>query len=103
MEYNRAKLHEAIINFNRGDERIQKASEEMDQKILGEMLKQDPAIEINYLKRIVKSKDMQIRDLQNELRIRELAEIVTMKYEAGLSIAIAVRQAIITAMKEGIL
>jgi hypothetical protein len=103
LEDQRAKLHETINNYNRGDERIQKASEEMDQKILEEMLKQDPVIENKYLKRVIKSKDNQIKDLKNELRLRDLVEIAAMKHEAGLSAAIAIRQILAIGMKEGIL
>lgn len=38
-----------------------KESEELE-----EMLRQDPKIENNYLKRVIKAKDIQISNLQNE-------------------------------------
>ena len=89
------------------DDSVVKASEELDQKILEEMLAQDPKIENIYLKRVIKAKDDKIRTLQNKLyekqRIEDLAEIAVMKHEAGLDALGAIQLAIIEAKKEGII
>ena len=89
------------------DDSVVKASEELDQKILEEMLAQDPKIENIYLKRVIKAKDEAIRTLQNKLyekqRIEDLAEIAVMKHEAGLDALGAIQLAIIEAKKEGII
>ena len=89
------------------DDSVVKASEELDQKILEEMLAQDPKIENIYLKRVIKAKDETIRTLQNKLyekqRIEDLAEIAVMKHEAGLDALGAIQLAIIEAKKEGII
>lgn len=85
-----------------------KESEEMDQKVLEEMLKQDPKIENSYLKRVIKAKDIQISNLQNEKlvlsrRIQDLIDLAVMNVEAGLTIQSALEKMKILAMKEGIL
>ncbi|WP_315076294.1 glucose-1-phosphatase [uncultured Clostridium sp.] len=108
VEKTRENLHLKIDQFGRGSEEVQKASEEMDQKVLEEMLKQNPKIENNYLKRVIKAKDIQISNLQNELsnreqRIRELIEIAVRNVEAGLTIQSALKAMQIIAVKEGIL
>lgn len=89
------------------DDSVVKASEELDQKILAEMCRQDPVIENIYLRRVIKAKDETIRTLQNKLyekqRIEDLAEIAVMKHEAGLDALGAIQLAVIQARKEGIL
>ncbi|NFT07621.1 glucose-1-phosphatase [Clostridium botulinum] len=85
-----------------------KESEEMDQKVLEEMLRQDPKIENNYLKKVIKAKDIQISNLQNEKsvlsrRIQDLIDLAVMNVEAGLTIQSALEKMKILAMKEGIL
>ncbi|MBN1058489.1 glucose-1-phosphatase [Clostridium botulinum] len=75
---------------------------------LGEMLRQDPKIENNYLKRVIKAKDIQISNLQNEKlvlsrRIQDLIDLAVMNVEAGLTIQSALEKMKILAMKEGIL
>lgn len=80
----------------------------MDQKVLEEMLRQDPKIENNYLKRVIKAKDIQISNLQNEKlvlsrRIQDLIDLAVMNVESGLTIQSALEKMKILAMKEGIL
>ncbi len=80
-----------------------KESEELE-----EMLRQDPKIENNYLKRVIKAKDIQISNLQNEKlvlsrRIQDLIDLAVMNVEAGLTIQSALEKMKILAMKEGIL
>ncbi|OSA97811.1 UNVERIFIED_ORG: glucose-1-phosphatase [Clostridium botulinum] len=79
-----------------------KESEELE-----EMLRQDPKIENNYLKRVIKAKDIQISNLQNEKlvlsrRIQDLIDLAVMNVEAGLTIQSALEKMKILAMKEGI-
>ena len=104
----RDKMHSAIKQCsNLTDSNVVKASEDLDKKVLEEMLAQDPVIENIYLKRVIKAKDEAIRTLQNKLyekqRIEDLAEIAVMKHEAGLDALGAIQLAIIEAKKEGIL
>ena len=105
---NGENLHLKIDQFGRGSEEVQKTSEEMYQKVLEEMLKQDPKIENNYLKRVITAKDIQISNLQNEnlilsRRIQDLIELAVMNVEAGLTIQSAFEKMKILAMEEGIL
>ena len=106
-EQARDNLHLALNRCGRGTDEVQKASEELDEKILQDMLRQDPKIENIYLKRVIKAKDETIRTLQNKLyekqRIEDLAEIAVMKHEAGLDALGAIQLAIIEAKKEGII
>ena len=106
-EQARDNLHLALNRCGRGTKEVQKASEDLDEKILQEMLAQDPVIENQYLKRLLKAKDDRIRALQNKLyekqRIEDLAEITVMKCEAGLKALSAIQLAVIQARKEGIL
>ena len=90
------------------DSNVVKASQDLDQKILEDMLKQDPKIENRYLKGLIKAKDIQIRDLQNELkrkeqRLIELAEIAVMYYETGLPKYRVERIIGLLKLKEGLL
>lgn len=107
-EASRDKMHKEINNSTSlTDDSVVKASQELDQKILAEMIRQDPKIENIYLKRVIKAKDETIRTLQNKLyekqRIEDLAEITVMKCEAGLDALGAIQLAIIEAKKDGIL
>ncbi|MBN1045509.1 glucose-1-phosphatase [Clostridium botulinum] len=107
-EETRNNLHLKIDQFGRGHEEVQKASEEMDQKVLDEMLKQNPKIENNYLKRVIAAKDIQISNLQNEKlilnrKIQDLIELAVMNVEAGLTIRSALEKMLVSAMEEGIL
>lgn len=99
--HNQIKNSEKLTDLN-----VVKASEDLDKKILEEMLR-DPVIENQYLKRLLKSKDEQIRNLQNKIyeknRIEDLAEITVMKCEAGLNALNAIQLAVFEARREGIL
>ncbi|MGN2336513.1 glucose-1-phosphatase [Clostridium cagae] len=79
-----------------------------ESKELEEMLRKDPKIENNYLKKVIKAKDIQISNLQNEKsvlsrRIQDLIDLAVMNVEAGLTIQSALEKMKILAMKEGIL
>lgn len=106
-EQARENMHNQIKNSEKlTDLNVVKASEDLDKKILEEMLR-DPVIENQYLKRLLKSKDEQIRNLQNKIyeknRIEDLAEITVMKCEAGLNALNAIQLAVFEARREGIL
>ena len=106
-EQARENMHNQINNSEKlTDSNVVKASQDLDNKILEDMLK-DPVIENQYLKRLLKAKDDKIRTLQNKLyekqRIEDLAEITVMKCEAGLKALSAIQLAVIQARKEGIL
>ncbi len=80
-----------------------KESEELE-----EMLSQDPKIENNYLKKVIKAKDIQISRLQDEValreqRIRELVEIAVMYYEEGLPMYRVERILGLLKLKEGLI
>ena len=80
-----------------------KESEELE-----EMLRQDQKIENNYLKKVIKAKDIQISNLQNEKlvlsrRIQDLIDLAVMNVEAGLTIKRALEILKSDVMKEGIL
>jgi len=102
-------MHKQIDKSNKlTDSNVIKASQELDQKILEAMLKQDPKIENKYLKTVIKSKDIQISRLQNEValreeKIRDMVELIVMQYELGLPLDRLIRIAKLKAMKEGIL
>ncbi|ALR90248.1 Spo0E family sporulation regulatory protein-aspartic acid phosphatase [Clostridium butyricum] len=106
-EQARENMHNQIKNSEKlTDLNVVKASEDLDKKILEEMLR-DPVIENQYLKRLLKSKDEQIRNLQNKIyeknRIEDLAEITVLKCEAGLNALNAIQLAVFEARREGIL
>lgn len=106
-EQARENMHNQINNSEKlTDSNVVKASQDLDNKILEDMLK-DPVIENQYLKRLLKAKDDKIRTLQNKLyekqRIEDLAEITVMKCEVGLKALSAIQLAVIQARKEGIL
>lgn len=106
-EQARENMHNQINNSEKlTDSNVVKASQDLDNKILEDMLK-DPVIENQYLKRLLKAKDDKIRTLQNKLyekqRIEDLAEITVMKCESGLKALSAIQLAVIQARKEGIL
>lgn len=102
-------MHEQIDKSNKlTDYNVIKASQDLDQKILEDMLKQDPKIENRYLKGLIKAKDIQIRDLQNELqrkeqRLRDIVEIAAMYYETGLPKYRVERIIGLLKLKEGLL
>ncbi|CAI3547910.1 Spo0E family sporulation regulatory protein-aspartic acid phosphatase [Clostridium neonatale] len=101
-------MHKQIDKFGRDSKEALKASQDLDQKILEGMLKQDPKIENKYLRTVIKSKDIQISRLQNEIqrkeqRLRELAEIAVMYYETDLPKYRVERIIGLLKLKEGIL
>lgn len=102
-------MHKQIGKSNKlTDSDVVKASQDLDKKILEDMLKQDPKIENRYLKGVIKSKDIEISRLQNEVlikeqKIRDMVELIVMQYESGLPLDRLIRVAQIKAVKEGII
>lgn len=107
----RDKMHKEMNNSsNLTDSNVVKASQDLDQKILAEMVRQDPVIENIYLKNVIKSKDEQIRTLQNELlkataqekRIKDIIEGAVMRFESGMMAINAIDLAVKQARAEGL-
>ena len=102
-EQARNDLHDALNRCGRGTKEVQEASEKLDNNILEEMLRQDPVIENQYLKRLLKAKDEEIRKLQNEISLRninrDLSEIAVMYNEAGLNIHQSILKMLIVAAR----
>lgn len=111
-EASRDKMYEQINNSSSlVENNVVKASQELDQNILAEMVRQDPKIENIYLKNVIKSKDQEIRTLQkknyeNEVklqRINDIIESAVMRFETGMMAINAIDLAKKQAKKEGIL
>lgn len=66
-EQARDNLHLALNRCGRGTKEVQQASEDLDKKILEDMLRQDPRIENSYLKRVQLQQNEQIRKLQKTI------------------------------------
>lgn len=82
------------------------ASEELDKEILEEMLK-DPKVENIYLKQVIKAKECEVKNKDNEIatlkrRILELSELAQMMYEVGISARKAIRNVQRMAEKENL-
>ena len=103
----RENLHLALNRCGRGTDEVQKASEELDEKILQDMLKQNPKIENSYLKRVQLQQNEQIRKLQSELdktneQLRLAKEVVRL-YQQGIDVQKALTVITAQAVREGIL
>lgn len=84
------------------------ASEELDQEVFKEMLK-DPVVENLYLKQVVKAKDYRIakleeiiRNLRNARRANDLAELAVMLSESGTPVNESVRLSVYLGKVKGI-
>ena len=103
----RENLHLALNRCGRGTGEVQKASEELDEKILQDMLKQNPKIENSYLKRVQLQQNEQIRKLQSELdktneQLRLAKEVVRL-YQQGIDVQKALTVITAQAVREGII
>ena len=107
-ELSRDKMHSAIKQCsNLTDSNVVKASEDLDKKVLEEMLAQDPKIENSYLKRVQLQQNEQIRKLQSELdktneRLRLAKEVVRL-YQQGIDVQKALTVITAQAVREGII
>ena len=107
-ELSRDKMHSAIKQCsNLTDSNVVKASEDLDKKVLEEMLEQNPKIENSYLKRVQLQQNEQIRKLQSELNITNerlrLAKEVVRLYQQGIDVKRALTVITAQAIREGIL
>lgn len=107
-ERSRDKMHSAIKQCsNLTDSDVVKASEDLDNKVLEEMLAQDPLIENQYLKRVQLQQNENIRKLQNELDITKrqlsLAKEVVRLYQQGFDVKRALTVITAQAVREGIM
>ena len=107
-EQARDKMHSAIKQCsNLTDSNVVKASEDLDKKVLEEMLAQDPKIENSYLKRVQLQQNEQIRKLQSELdktneQLRLAKEVVRL-YQQGIDVQKALTVITAQAVREGII
>ena len=107
-EQSRDKMHSAIKQCsNLTDSNVVKASEDLDKKVLEEMLAQDPVIENSYLKRVQLQQNEQIRKLQSELdktneQLRLAKEVVRL-YQQGIDVQKALTVITAQAVREGII
>lgn len=104
----RDKMHEEIRQCtNLTEPSVIKASQDLDQKVLKEMLAQDPVVENNYLKRVQLQQNENIRKLQNELDITKrqlsLAKEVVRLYRQGFDVKRALTVITAQAVREGIM
>ena len=107
----RDKMYEQINNSSSlVENNVVKSSQELDPKILAEMIRQDPKIENIYLKNVIKSKDQRIRELQDKLfkatekerRMNDIIESAVMKFECGMMAINAIDLAVKQAREEGL-
>lgn len=97
---NKDKLYEAINKNGLNHKETIAASEEINQEVIKEMLK-DPKTENIYLKQVIKAKDSAIEKLNR--RIQELTELAQMRYETGESANDSIKLVVRIAMNEGTL
>lgn len=97
---NKDKLYEAINKNGLNHKDTIAASQELDQQVLKEMLK-DPKTENIYLKQVIKAKDSAIEKLNR--RIQELTELAQMRYEAGTPANDSIKLVVSIATSEGTL
>lgn len=97
---NKDKLYEAINRNGLNHKETIEASEEINQEVIKEMLK-DPKTENIYLKQVIKAKDSAIEKLNR--RIQELTELAQMRYETGESANDSIKLVVSIATSEGIL
>ena len=107
-ELSRDKMHSVIKQCsNLTDSNVVKASEDLDKKVLEEMLAQNPKIENSYLKRVQLQQNEQIRKLQSELdktneQLRLAKEVVRL-YQQGIDVQKALTVITAQAVREGII
>lgn len=97
---NKDKLYEAINRNGLNHKETIAASEEINQEVIKEMLK-DPKTENIYLKQVIKAKDSAIEKLNR--RIQELTELAQMRYEVGESANDSIKLVVRIATSEGTL
>lgn len=107
MEMCREKMHDKINKNGLNHSDTIQASQELDEEIVREMLK-DPVVKIQYLERVIEARDARIDFLMSTIKvlrkrlgmIENLAEVAVMKYESGLKAKEAIGITIATAIGE---
>lgn len=105
---NRDKMYYFINEKGLNAKETIAASEELDQEVFKEMLK-DPKIENIYLKQVVKAKEYRIekleeiiRNLRGARRVNDLAEVAVMLNETGVPAKESVRLSVYLGKVKGI-
>lgn len=105
---NRDKMYYFINEKGLNAKETIAASEELDQEVFKEMLK-DPKIENIYLKQVIKAKDYRIAKLENIIRnlrgtrrVNDLAELAVMLNETGVPAQDSVRLSVYIGQVKGI-
>lgn len=105
---NRDKMYYFINEKGLNAKETIAASEELDQEVFKEMLK-DPKIENIYLKQVVKAKEYRIekleeiiRNLRGARRVNDLAEVAVMLNETGVPAKESVRLSVYIGQVKGI-
>lgn len=65
---NRDKMYYCIDNLGLNAKETIEASQELDEEIVKDMLK-DPVVKCNYLERVIEAKEIRIAKLENIIRI----------------------------------
>ena len=109
MEMCREKMYTSIDKNGLNHEETIAASEELDQEVFKEMLK-DPVVENLYLKQVVKAKEYRIAKLEEIIRnlrrmnrrINDLAEVAVMLNETGVPAEDSVKLSVHISQVKGI-
>ena len=109
MEMCREKMYTSIDKNGLNHEETIAASEELDQEVFKEMLK-DPVVENLYLKQVVKAKEYRIAKLEEIIRnlrrmnrrINDLAEVAVMLNEAGVPAKASVKLSVYISQVKGV-
>lgn len=95
----REKMYESIELYGISSKEALKSSQEYDKIVFEEMIK-DPKIEVLHLRRIIQSKNEEIRGLQR--RILELSDIAACAVQTGETVKNAIASVMMIAVKEGL-
>lgn len=109
MEMCREKMYTSIDKNGLNHKETIAASEELDQEVFKEMLK-DPVVENLYLKQVVKAKEYRIAKLEEIIRnlrrmnrrINDLAEVAVMLNETGIPAKDSVKLSVYIGQVKGI-
>ncbi|MBP3930810.1 MAG: aspartyl-phosphate phosphatase Spo0E family protein [Peptostreptococcaceae bacterium] len=108
MEMHREKMYTSIGKNGLNHQDTIAASQELDEEIVKEMLK-DPAVKCNYLERIIEAREAKIKRLEEKIRnlrrvrrINDLAELAAMLNETGMPAKESVKLSVYIGQVKGI-
>lgn len=108
MEMCREKMYTSIDENGLNHKETVKVSQELDQEVLEEMLK-DPKIKVIYQEQIIKAKDIRIakleeiiRNLRVTRRVNDLSELAAMLNETGMPAKESVKLSVYIGQVKGI-